>query len=73
MAVTEPARSAEVVEPPEKASNAVLGDPSVVVEDLHVTYRVYGGRRKAAGRMPQAVTLLPASSSPNRLPPSAAL
>ena len=26
----------------------VLGDPSLVVDDLHVTYRVYGGRKAAA-------------------------
>jgi teichoic acid transport system ATP-binding protein len=49
MAVTEPASSADVVESADKASNADLGDPSVIVEDLHVTYRVYGGRRQTAG------------------------
>jgi teichoic acid transport system ATP-binding protein len=49
MAVTEPASSADVVESADKASNTDLGDPSVIVEDLHVTYRVYGGRRHTAG------------------------
>jgi teichoic acid transport system ATP-binding protein len=49
MAVTEPASSADVVESADKASNTELGDPSVIVEDLHVTYRVYGGRRQTAG------------------------
>jgi teichoic acid transport system ATP-binding protein len=56
MAVTEPAPSAEVVEPLPQGSNTGGGDPSVVVEDLHVTYRVYGGRRKAAG--PRNASLL---------------
>jgi teichoic acid transport system ATP-binding protein len=48
MAVTEPAPSAEMVEALDHRSNTGGGNPSVVVDDLHVTYRVYGGRRKAA-------------------------
>ncbi len=56
MAVTEPAPSAEVAEPLRQGSNTGGGDPSVVVEDLHVTYRLYGGRRKAAG--PRNASLL---------------
>ncbi|MBD9698945.1 ABC transporter ATP-binding protein [Flavimobilis sp. GY10621] len=31
----------------------VLGDPSVVVDDLHVTYRILGTRRKAVEAAPQ--------------------
>lgn len=30
---------------PQKAERRTLGDPSVVVDDLHITYRVFGGRR----------------------------
>lgn len=29
-------------------SEAELGDPSLIVDNIHVKYRVYGGRRKAA-------------------------
>ncbi len=29
-----------------------LGDPSLVVDDLHITYRVFGGKKKAAGGPP---------------------
>jgi ABC-type polysaccharide/polyol phosphate transport system, ATPase component len=31
---------------PEHAESTALGDPSVVVHDLHVTYRVFGGRKR---------------------------
>ncbi len=30
---------------PQKAQRTPLGSPSVVVDDLHITYRVFGGRR----------------------------
>ena len=34
---------------PGRPPPAALGDPSLIVEDLHVTYRVYGGRRRSIG------------------------
>jgi teichoic acid transport system ATP-binding protein len=48
MAVTEPATPADVVAAPDQQLVAgAIGQPSVVVDDLHVTYRVYGGRKTA--------------------------
>jgi teichoic acid transport system ATP-binding protein len=53
MAVTEPAGSGRV--DVEGYSHDVdsappgLGDPSIVVDDLHVIYRIYGGRRGTGG------------------------
>ena len=46
--MTEPAVPAEVETKPDPAPTD-LGDPSVVVDDLHVTYRIYGGRKGAGG------------------------
>jgi teichoic acid transport system ATP-binding protein len=44
MAETDQAAPTDV-EPPAQAE---LGDPSIIVDDLHVTYRVFGGRRPPA-------------------------
>lgn len=51
--MTEPALPREMDfeadQQPGQLSPTVLGDPSLIVEDLHVTYRVYGGRRRSPG------------------------
>jgi teichoic acid transport system ATP-binding protein len=48
--VTEPAVPREVDfeadQLPGRPRPTALGDPSLIVDDLHVTYRVYGGRRR---------------------------
>jgi teichoic acid transport system ATP-binding protein len=49
--VTEPAALGEigVSRDVERPPHAELGDPSLVVDDLHVTYRIYGGRKRTGG------------------------
>jgi teichoic acid transport system ATP-binding protein len=52
MAVTEPATPADVVGARKLTASAAttgLGQLSVVVDNLHVTYRVYGGRKAVGG------------------------
>jgi teichoic acid transport system ATP-binding protein len=51
MAVTEPATPAQVAAVPDQPRSLAggVGSPSVVVDDLHVTYRVYGGRKSVVG------------------------
>ena len=74
MAVTEPATPADIVGARKLTASAAttgLGQPSVVVDNLHVTYRVYGGRKAVggaeAGLVPPAQSAVYVSGEPSLL------